>query len=541
MKNVTVLNFAPQISNHLSFPYVYALLRHYYEINGSTKYNWVDPKYIRQNTDPKEVAQWLATLNLEFLLCSLYVWNYSYSHAVMREYKKLCPNTIIAVGGPHVFPEDQYFIDHPWVSLCCDVTTYGELFVTDLLDGNEWKDIIGAVWSGHRSTKPFIIRDFKWAPSPYRNSLVFATELCLNDKVAVQLETSRGCPFKCSFCEWGGGIGTKMNKRPLDEIKADVDAMVAAGVDTIQICDSNFGFWTEDIEIMQHIANYKKLIGIPREVEIYGWSKNNVKHHFDILSAMQDAGFKQHYAVSLQSIREHTLKNVRRFDVPVENRIEFAKKVKNELGLDVQFEIMMALPGDTLDDYYEAINLRHEFNDFINFVWWVLPNTEAHTETYRKTHGLVTAWAETVESDFSDQQEITWEENKDSWEYVIGTNSLLPEEWLEAFILDRFYITAKMNTQVWKKLELTRLELNLSPKDFWKRVINVLSCTTQSGWGELWKDAWPEIQKLIVPNSVNKSLYILNIKGNSYTFPDLANEWYNRALDEIIEKVSDDV
>jgi tRNA A37 methylthiotransferase MiaB len=537
--DVTVLNFSPQINNYVSYPYVYALFKNYYELNGNKKYNWVNPKFLKQDVAPIEVAKWLSTLNLKFLFASLYVWNYSYTHLVLKEYRKLKQDTVIVVGGPHVFIEEAYFNQHPWIDLCCETTVYGEVFITDLLDGNEWKDVTGAVWRTGKSTKPFIIRDFIWATSPYANSLTYSLELSyLHEFISMQLETSRGCPFKCSFCEWGGGIGTKMNKRPLAEVKLDIDAMVAGGVDTLQICDSNFGFWEEDLEIIKYIAEYKKTVGYPRALEIYGWSKNNHKHHYNILKEIHSAGFSQHYAVSLQSIREETLINVRRSDVPAAQRVEFARQVSNEIGTPIQFELILGLPGDTLDDYYSAIDLRHEFKDFINFVWWLLPNTEAHTLEYRKKHGLITAWSETVEAEFEAKKPMVWEETKDSWEYVIGTNTLTPQEWLEGFLLDRFYVTAKHDPGAWDALEAARKKIGVTPKTFWKRIIASIPHVKQGGWNLMWAEAWPQFNQLIVPNSVNRNLYIVNIQGKDWKFPELPMEFYERGLEEIIEFAS---
>lgn len=539
MKRVTVLTFSPQFNNFVSFPYVYSLLKHYYETHGKNSYEWIDPLYIKQDTHPSEVAKWLHDQDLAFLFASLYIWNYSYTHLVLKEYRKLAPHVPIVIGGPHVFPSPQYFNDHPWVDICCNPSTYGEVFITDLLDGNELKDVSGAIWRTGMNFTKFDIRGFNWAQSSYTNSLPLLLEM--KDKyvnVNAQLETSRGCPYKCSFCEWGGGIGTKMSKRSLADVKMDIDAMVTGGVDTIQICDSNYGFWEEDVAVMQHIADYKNTIGVPRAVEIYGWSKNNHKYHYDILKIMHDAGFSQHYAVSLQSIKAETLANVRRMDVPTEQRVEFARKVANEIGTQIQFELILALPGDTLDDYYEAINMRHEFKDFINFVWWMLPNTEAYTPEYRQQHGLVTAWSETVDTEFDEHKPPVWEEAHDMWEYVIGSNTLKPIEWLEAFLLDRFYIAAKHDTAIWESLEELRSTLGLSPKEFWKQVIALIHTVDNPQWKQLWTEAWPQLLERIVPNSISKNLYVIELNGQPWKFPEIPLEFFNKCLPEIWEKLT---
>ena len=45
----------------------------------------------------------------------------------------------------------------------------------------------------------------------------------------IVLETTRGCPYKCVFCEWGGGINTKIYKKDVSIVKRDVLALKKAG------------------------------------------------------------------------------------------------------------------------------------------------------------------------------------------------------------------------------------------------------------------------------------------------------------------------
>jgi hypothetical protein len=60
----------------------------------------------------------------------------------------------------------------------------------------------------------------------------------------------------------------------------------------------------------------------------------------------------------------------------------------------------------------------------------------------------------------------------------------------------------------------------------------------QGGWDQMWEEAWPQFQRLIIPNSVNKNLYVVNIQGKDWKFPDLPMEFYERGLEEIIEFVT---
>ncbi len=50
----------------------------------------------------------------------------------------------------------------------------------------------------------------------------------------IAYETSRGCPYKCAFCEWGtGAIGTKMLSFSVERIRHDWNYIVDAGIKNI--------------------------------------------------------------------------------------------------------------------------------------------------------------------------------------------------------------------------------------------------------------------------------------------------------------------
>src|SRR5690606_10869066 len=91
----------------------------------------------------------------------------------------------------------------------------------------------------------------------------------------VAYETSRGCPYRCSFCEWGtGAIGTKMFQFSLPRIRSDLERMVAGGIQDIWLCDSNFGALREDLEKAKMIVELRQRTGLPQTFAT-SWSKNH--------------------------------------------------------------------------------------------------------------------------------------------------------------------------------------------------------------------------------------------------------------------------
>jgi radical SAM superfamily enzyme YgiQ (UPF0313 family) len=82
------------------------------------------------------------------------------------------------------------------------------------------------------------------------------------------IETSRGCPYKCSFCDWGGGTFTKTVKKDFSTVLDEISWAGEHKFDAISFTDANFGIFSIDKrDIIQHpIERYQKLLEI---VNIY--------------------------------------------------------------------------------------------------------------------------------------------------------------------------------------------------------------------------------------------------------------------------------
>jgi radical SAM superfamily enzyme YgiQ (UPF0313 family) len=39
------------------------------------------------------------------------------------------------------------------------------------------------------------------------------------------LETTRGCPYGCTYCDWGGGVSTTVLQKSLENVKQDIELM----------------------------------------------------------------------------------------------------------------------------------------------------------------------------------------------------------------------------------------------------------------------------------------------------------------------------
>ena len=133
-----------------------------------------------------------------------------------REVKKRNPNCLIVFGGPQV-PDftDGFFEKYPFVDIL--VHGEGEIILKNLLstylDDKDWSKVKGISTKTMRTMPEERINDLDELPSPYLTNLIWD----IADKESDYQwdccwETNRGCPYQCTFCDWGMATFTKTRK-----------------------------------------------------------------------------------------------------------------------------------------------------------------------------------------------------------------------------------------------------------------------------------------------------------------------------------------
>ena len=192
-----------------------------------------------------------------------YIWNYQMCDEVAKLIKEQNPKAITVIGGPHIGRNEPELMAKrlELYDYVCQVTKPGEAFFTSLLDGyfnnlNMWPRHENVIWEW-RSDKKQVIDIGKQDYSVYEEHLPYLKEMREWARTEVlepymAIESTRGCPFKCAFCEWGGGIGAKIYKKSIDIWKRDVTALKEAGFRDAYLTDANFGaFFDRDVEIFK--------------------------------------------------------------------------------------------------------------------------------------------------------------------------------------------------------------------------------------------------------------------------------------------------
>jgi radical SAM superfamily enzyme YgiQ (UPF0313 family) len=289
---------------------------------------------------------------------------------------------------------------HKFVNAICEPTSYGEWFIQDVLDQYVegdifWKDVSFSIYRTGRGKSPSKI-DFKFpgALIPGNEDILFKCKdiaMERNIPLVLPIELTRGCPYECVFCEWGGGIGGKVVRKSMEDIKADLDFIPQVGIEQIQILDANYGIYKEDEDVSKYIESLKNDFGLPNHVEIYGMTKSKQERRWATIEPLAKAKVVERYKLSLQTLNNEVLRNIKRTDIPREKDFEFAKYLYDTYGVRSDFEFMMGLPGYTRKDFYDEVDIQYEHGyNLERYLWLFLPDSPAYDPEYIKRFNIKT-------------------------------------------------------------------------------------------------------------------------------------------------------
>ncbi len=394
---------------------------------------------------------------------SVYVWNFEISCAIARELKRQKPEIIILFGGPHVpdglkrfghekkVPNNMILIQkkrksftetfhgkYPFVDIACHGE--GEEAFLDIIervldDAGNWKGIpsISYIDSDgifvHNLRRPRI-PDLAVVPSPYQSGTFDDLILAFPDqKWIVLLETNRGCPYSCTFCDWAGGVETKLTKFPIEQVYKDIRWFGEHKIRYVFIGDANFGILTRDTDIAREFAKIREQYGYPKAIATQN-AKNPKEHSFEALSILDRAGLKTAGIMSIQSTNKETLEAIRRDNMNIEAYQANQNKAAAE-GTLTMSDMIMCLPHETYASFADGV-ANHVFmgqhNRIAFNIFSLLPNAEASDPEYIEQYGLktITIKITTIHGKKQNTPDDIYE-----WqEIVIGTKTMPTEEWI---------------------------------------------------------------------------------------------------------------
>ena len=334
---------------------------------------------------------------------SNYIWSINLSLEIARRIKQISPETIIVMGGPN-FPleteeQETFLLAHPWVDF--HVYKEGEqafklLFEALLefgLDAAKLKNSRKVIPSCHYISEGRMVcglllprlKDLDVIPSPF---LTGAVDKLLGQPLVPMLQTTRGCPFQCTFCQEGSSYFTKLSRFSPERIREEVEYLARRTVaPALLIVDSNFGMYEEDIAVCKEIAKVQKKYGWPKSVT--GFNGKNMKER--VLEGVKIVQGEHFLSAAIQSTSPEVLKSVKRSNMKTDRLIGVAMEGE-ALGANTFSELILGLPGDTKEAHLQSVFALMEAGISVvrSHQFIMLPDSESATKADRARYAMTT-------------------------------------------------------------------------------------------------------------------------------------------------------
>lgn len=279
---------------------------------------------------------------------SCYIWNIEIINKICSSIKKINPKIITIFGGPEVSYDSADIMEkNKYIDFIIkgegEETSY-QLF--SYLDGkeNDINKIDGIVYKDNGSiienNDRELIQELDKIPFPYRD------EDDLNNKI-VYYESSRGCPFRCSYCLSSTIKGVRFFS--IERVKCDLLWFINRNIPLVKFVDRTFNCGKYYRDILKFIIDNKK----------------NTRFHFEISADLLDGdtikllntapkGLIQ-FEAGIQTTNMETLSTVDR-------HMDFGKLKANldsiisKKNINVHLDLIAGLPKEDFNSFIKSFN-----------------------------------------------------------------------------------------------------------------------------------------------------------------------------------------
>ena len=354
---------------------------------------------------PEKLATALENDAPEIIGFSNYLWNFQLSLSFAKRIREVYPKTIIVFGGPN-YPveleqQEKFLRDNPAIDFY--VIHEGEIAFANLIaalinadmDKNNIKnelpsvhyiDNAGAV---HLTEHVERIKDLTQIPSPYTCGRM---DEFFDGKLIPVIQTTRGCPFSCTFCVEGLQYYNKVYRNNHEKISAELDYIgrrmeeihKGGGRNDLALVDSNFGMYDHDITTCQLIAQCQEKYGWPEYIQVDTGKNNKAK----VLNAAKLVKGAMRLSGSVQSLTPEVLDNIKRSNISADDLLKLAMESADIS--DARSEIILGLPGETLKSHLETVRtiINAGFNHVLIYQLMMLPGTDLYVPEVMQKFGM---------------------------------------------------------------------------------------------------------------------------------------------------------
>lgn len=272
------------------------------------------------------------------------------AYEIVNNLKKY--NIPVAAGGPHVSTLKEQVLRECGVDFGFKMES--ERAIVDFCKGKPFEAIPGLIYRKNGNllqNEPEMIKELDEVVFPkYRDM-----NLSLYARKRIAIISSRGCPFKCSFCPIKTVMGRPYRFRSAENVFSELDYWYKSGYRDFDFQDDNF---TVDNERVYRICD---LIEDASLKDLFMQCGNGLRADVvtkELLGRMKEVGFKA-VAFGVESANPDVLKKVKKGE-SIE-KIDQAINIAIKAGIEVSLFFIVGLPGETSKSFKQSIDFALKY------------------------------------------------------------------------------------------------------------------------------------------------------------------------------------
>ena len=311
----------------------------------------------------------------------------------------------------------------------------GEETVKELLLEKDLKDIKGITFNEgnteiinpprprlegiHDNPSPFLDGSYDWILEKNKREK--------NYTFHATVESARGCPFGCAFCEIGDKYYQKL-KTSYDKTKKEIDWISKNKIEYVTDANSNFGIlFDQDYDLAEYVVK-KQATGYPNAYRVT-WAKGQADKVLSIAKLFEKHDVQKGMTIALQSFNPKVLDAIKRKNVHSGKLKEFIDMYEKE-GIGSYVELIWGLPEETLESFINGITyvMEQGYHTYLDIhLMMLLPNAPISEPGYKEQYGIKTIDAQPRFSHRSNPKKLV----DDLVSFVVETNTCSHEDWIK--------------------------------------------------------------------------------------------------------------
>lgn len=276
---------------------------------------------------------------------SVYLWNRLATLELVECLKIINPQMKIILGGPDIsFESDLFFQQY---SVDAIISGEGERPLRHLLRawnrGELPEPLAGLQLPGQSARRGWsLLENLDDIPSPFAAGLVDL------GRGLVYYESSRGCPYCCSFCM--SALDDSVRSFSMERIRADLLLLMERGVPLIKFVDRTFNYSSHrTVEILSFILKHNRSSRFHFEIGAHLLDEQTLS----LLDSVPEGVFQ--FEIGVQSTLPDTLSNINR-SASYDRLQANVRRLVESHRIHLHLDLIAGLPGETYRDVLNSID-----------------------------------------------------------------------------------------------------------------------------------------------------------------------------------------